>query len=160
MKTFLILLCIFTFSEAHAQKLWEKGVNNICVQTANDVDEVKASLRKTHSKDCDYLRDSTRVAIGHFFKCPDEKTHSYFRSKETCEMFFAEGKKQLVKFAPSGSVNPKKWVKNFGNCMETATQQQVNTMGLRLLNIFCYCVAGNTTDKVTGHIVQECSKNL
>ena len=160
MKFFLIFLCFISFGNVHAQKLWEKGVKNICVQTDTDVDEIRTNLRKTHGKDCDYLRDATRIAIGSFFKCPDNKTYSYFRTKETCEMFFAEGKKQLVNFAPPGTENPKKWVKNFGSCMETATQKQVNSMGLRVLNIFCYCVAGKATDKITGHIVQECSKNL
>lgn len=160
MKIFLVTLMLLSAGSVFAQTLWERNDKKICVDTDENVDEIKARLRKQHGKDCDYLRDSTRVVLGSFFKCPDDKTSPYFRSKENCEMFFAEGKKDLVKFAPPSAKNPKKWVESFGTCMETATHQQVNTMGLRTLTIFCFCVAGKTVDKINGHIVNECSKTL
>jgi hypothetical protein len=160
MKFFLVMLILMACSPAFAQNLWERGEKNICVQTKTTVDDIKKNLSTQHGKDCDYLRDSTRIVIGSFFKCPDDKTYSYFRSKRTCELFFAEGKKDLLKFAPANAKNSKKWVESFGTCMETATQQQVNSMGLRILNIFCYCVAGKVIDKINGHIVKECSEKL
>lgn len=160
MKFFLAMLYLFSATSVLAQNLWERNEKKICVDTEATVDELKTKLRKQHGKDCDYLRDSTRIVIGSFFKCPDDKTYSYFRSKENCEMFFTEGKKDLVKFAPSSAKNPKKWVESFGTCMETANQQQVNSMGLRTLTIFCFCVAGKTINKIDGHIVKECSEAL
>lgn len=159
MKWFLLLIFLLNFAPVFAQNLWERGANNICVQTKMTVDDVKTKLNKELGKDCDYLRDSTRIVLGHFFKCPD-KVHPYFRSKENCEMFFTEGKKDLLKFSPAGTKNPKVWTESFGTCMETATQQQVNTMGLKTLNVFCYCVAGKTITKIDGHIVKECSERL
>jgi hypothetical protein len=160
MKFLLLLLLFLSAHSVLAQNLWERNEKMNCVETDTNVDEVKAKLHKQHGKDCDYLRDATRVVLGSFFKCPDNKTYPYFRSKENCEMFFAEGKKDLVKFAPSSAKDPKKWVANFGTCMKTASQQQVNTMGLRTLTIFCHCVAAKTTDKINDHIVKECSDKL
>ncbi|MBA2406283.1 MAG: hypothetical protein H0V66_16015 [Bdellovibrionales bacterium] len=160
MIRFLFLFLVMSVGQVHAQNLWERNEKLQCVQTDTTVDQVKENLTKKYGKDCDYLRDSTRIVIGNIFRCPGDKIHSYFRTKEACEMFFKEGKKELVKFAPPGNKNPKKWVEIFGNCMEKASPSQVNTMGLKTLNVFCYCVAGKTTEKITTHIVQECSKTL
>lgn len=160
MKLFAILMLVIAQS-AFAQLVWERNDQLVCVETKTNVDEVRDALKKKFGKDCDYLRDSTRIIIGHIFKCPpDDKLHPYFRSKEACQMFFKEGKKELEKFAPASAPDAKRWIKNFGNCMETATPGQYTKMGPRSLNIFCYCVAEKTTDKVTGFIVQECSKRL
>ncbi len=156
MKIFLFLLLLMPL-HGLAQNLWERNDKLVCVQAESDLDEIKNDLRKKYGKDCDYLRDSTRIVIGNIFKCPEGKFHSYFRSQKACEMFFGEGKKDLVKFAPADVQNPKRWVKHFGSCMETATQSQVNTMGLRSLNKFCQCVAEKSTDKITAFIVKDCS---
>lgn len=160
MKTLLIVLAMVSMFPAYGQYLWERNEKLVCIQTKTNVEDVKNNLKEKHGKDCDYLRDATRIVIGSIFKCPDDKVYPYFRTKEACEMFFKEGKKDLVKFAPASAKNPKKWVEAFGSCMEKATQSQVNTMGLQTLNAFCYCVAGKVTTKIDGHIVQECSKSL
>lgn len=144
-----------------AQLVWERNEKLVCVETKNNVDEIRDQLKKKYGKDCDYLRDSTRVIIGHIFKCPpDDKLHPYFRSQAACEMFFSEGKKELEKFAPTSAKDPKKWVKNFGNCMETASPGQFTKMGPRSMNVFCRCVAEKTTHKVTGFIIRECSTRI
>jgi|GEM_PF-4779953 len=156
MKIFFLLLFLMPLP-ALAQKLWERNEKLVCAQIESGLDEIKTNLRQKYGKDCDYLRDSTRIVIGNIFKCPEGKFHSYFRTQKACEMFFAEGKKDLVKFAPAEVKNPQRWVKHFGSCMETATQSQVNTMGLKSLNKFCECVAQKSTDKITAYIVQDCS---
>lgn len=160
MKILLGILMLLPLHSAFAQNLWERNDQLVCVQTNKTVDQIKKELHEKHGKDCDYLRDSTRIVIGNIFKCPDDKVHPYFRSQEHCEMFFTEGKKDLFKFAPASSKNPKKWIEIFGSCMEKATHKQINNMGLQTLNSFCHCVAGKTTDQITGLIVQECSKSL
>lgn len=155
-----ILAMILLSSQVYAQVLWERNEKLVCVETKTDVDQIKENLKKKFGRDCDYLRDATRSVIGSIFKCPDEKLYPYFRTKDACTMFFAEGKKDLLKFAPSSAKNPKKWTQTFGTCMETATQKQINSMGLKTLNTFCYCVAGKTSEKITSAIVSECSKKL
>jgi hypothetical protein len=159
MKIFLLLTLLIPF-QGFAQNLWERNDKLVCTQVESNLDEIKNNLRQKYGKDCDYLRDSTRIVIGNIFKCPEGKFHSYFRTHKACEMFFAEGRKDLVKFAPSEVQDPKKWVKHFGSCMETATQSQLNSMGLKTLNKFCECVAEKSTDKITAYIVQDCSKAL
>jgi hypothetical protein len=143
-----------------AQTLWERNDKLICVDTGTDVDQIKKNLTKKFGRDCDYLRDATRSVIGSIFKCPDDKTYPYFRTQVACKMFFEEGKKDLVKFAPSSSTNPKKWTESFGKCMQTASQKQVNSMGLKQLNTFCYCVAGKTVGVITNAVVAACSKKI
>lgn len=160
MKIFFAAILMFSFSQARAQLLWERNEKLICVETKSNVDEIRQQLKKQYGRDCDYLRDATRSVIGSIFKCPDDKMYPYFRTQEACTMFFKEGKKDLLKFAPVGTSDPKKWTQTFGKCMETATQKQINSMGLRTLNTFCYCVAGKTTAGITSAVVQECSKNL
>lgn len=158
MKYFFLMTMMI--SSAHAQKLWERNEKLVCYQTKTNVDEVRVILKNKYKKDCDYFRDSTRIAIGNIFKCPDEKIYPYFRTEVACQMFFREGKKDLLKFAPAGNANPQKWINIFGSCMETASQKQVNNMGLQTLNSFCYCVADTTSDKITSAVVQNCSKKL
>jgi hypothetical protein len=156
MKTYLLLALLIPL-QSFAQNLWERNDKLVCVQNESNLDAIKNNLRQKYGKDCDYLRDSTRIVIGNIFKCPEGKFHSYFRTQKACEMFFAEGKKDLAKFAPPEIKDPKRWVKHFGSCMETATQSQVITMGLKTLNKFCECVAEKSTDKITAYIVQDCS---
>ena len=160
MKKLAALFFILSCFSAEAQVLWERNEKLICVETKTNVDEIRNSLMKKYGKDCDYLRDPTRIVIGSIFKCPDGKVYPYFRSQNACKMFFAEGKKDLLKFAPAGTKDPKKWTQTFGKCMETATQKQINSMGLKTLNVFCYCVAGKTITEITSAVVQECSKRL
>ncbi len=160
MKVFLMLATFFYAETSLAQNLWERNEKLICVETKTTVDDVNAHLRSQYGKDCDYLRDATRIVIGSFFKCPDGKIFPYFRSKDACERFFTEGKKDLLKFAPFQNLNPAKWVQTFGTCMQTASQKQVNNMGLRSLNAFCFCVADKTMDKMTPAILKACSENL
>lgn len=158
MKFFLLFL--FVSSSVFAQNVWERDEKLNCVQRSFSVDEAQAQLKKKHGKDCEYLRDATRSVIGNIFKCPDGKVIPYFRSQQACEAFFAEGKKGMLSFAPKDHKNPKKWVEIFGTCMETATQKQLNSMGIQTLNTFCGCVAEKTKDKITGFIVKDCSKGL
>jgi hypothetical protein len=159
MKFSLVILLLIALTPAWAD-LWERNDKLVCVQTKTNVDAVKKDLHQKYGKDCDYLRDSTRIVIGNIFKCPDDKVMPYFRTQKHCEMFFAEGKKDLLKFAPAGTANPKKWITIFGSCMEKASQKQINSMGLKSLDKFCICIANKTTDQVTGHIVNDCSKTL
>ena len=160
MKFFIMLAMFLVATPSFSQNLWERNEKLICVETKTNVDDVNERLLREYGKDCDYLRDATRIVIGSFFKCPDGKIYPYFRSKDACERFFMEGKKELIKFAPTQNLNPEKWVQNFGNCMQTASQKQVNSMGLKSLNAFCFCVAGKTTDKMTPEILKACSENL
>ncbi len=155
---FFILLC---FSHlVFGQNLWEHSFNNKCEQTKFNVDEVNNNLIKKYGKNCEYLKDATRIVIGNFFKCPGDVIHSYFRSKENCEIFFSSDKKELVKFAPTKAKNPKLWVKTFGNCMETATPGQINKLGPNFMNKFCLCVAEETTAAVNSQIINSCSKKV
>jgi hypothetical protein len=158
MKTFICLMLLS--SSLFAQTLWERNEKLLCVDTKTDVEQIKIKLKKKFGRDCDYLRDATRSVIGSIFKCPDDKLYPYFRTQDSCKMFFTEGKKDLLKFAPSYAKDPKKWTQTFGTCMETATQKQINNMGLKTLNVFCYCVAGQTTVSITSAIVEQCSKKL
>ena len=158
MKIFFLLVLIS--SPLMAQSLWERNEKLECIDTKLDVDQIKNNLKKKFGRDCDYFRDPTRIVIGNIFKCPDNKTYPYFRSQNACKMFFVEGKKDLLKFAPSYAKDPKKWNKVFGTCMETASQKQLNSMGLKDLNTFCYCVAGKTSETITSAIISECSKKL
>lgn len=159
MKSVLMILLFFTHS-AFAQFLWERNDKHVCVQTKINVDDVRLNLRNKTGRECDYHRDATRIVLGNFFKCVDGKTYAYFRTKVACELFFKEGKKELVKFAPTSSKDPKNWIKNFGECMEKATPGQYSKMGPQMLNSFCYCVAEKSKDKITGFVVDECSKSL
>jgi hypothetical protein len=158
MKTFILLMLFST--SLLAQTLWERNDKQLCVETKTNVDQIKSNLKKKFGRDCDYLRDATRSVIGSIFKCPDDKLYPYFRTQHACQMFFMEGKKDLLKFAPENTKNPKKWTQTFGTCMETATQKQINSMGLSTLNTFCYCVAETTTNKITSEIVSNCSQQL
>ena len=158
MKRFLFPM-LFS-SSLLAQTLWERNDKLLCVDTKTNVDQIQKNLKKKFGRDCDYLRDATRSVIGSIFKCPDDKLYPYFRTQHACEMFFKEGKKDLLKFAPKTAKNPKKWTQTFGTCMETASQKQLNSMGLLTLNTFCYCVAGATTRNITSEIVSNCSKKL
>ena len=158
MRVFIVLLLVC--GSLFAQTLWERNDKLVCVDTKTDVDQIRNNLKKKFKRECDYLRDSTRSVIGSIFKCPDEKLYPYFRTQEACKMFFTEGKKDLLKFAPSYAKDPKKWTQTFGTCMQTASQKQLNSMGLKTLNNFCYCVAGATTNKITNVIVSDCSKKL
>jgi hypothetical protein len=160
MKVFFVLFAFTTCTFSWSDTVWERDNNLVCVETSSDLDKIKLSLNQKFGKDCVYLRDSTRIVIGNIFKCPDDKTYPYFRTKEHCEMFFSEAKKDLLKFAPAGALDAKKWVREFGICMEKASPAQINSMGLQTLNNFCRCVALKTVDKVTGRIVEECSKGL
>ena len=160
MKTLLMLGMLLYAVSSFAQNLWERNETLVCVETKTNVDDVNDRLRIQYGKDCDYLRDATRIVIGSFFKCPDGKIYPYFRSKESCDRFFMEGKKDLLKFAPTQNLNPAKWVQTFGTCMQTASQKQVNRMGLKSLNAFCLCVASKTSDKMTPDILKSCSENL
>ncbi len=156
-----LILGLLFVSQVSAQVVWERNDKLECVELPHSADGIRDQLKAKYKKDCDYLRDSTRIIIGHIFKCPpDNKIHPYFRSKETCELFFKEGKKDLDKFAPKTAKNPKQWNKNFGNCMEKATPGQYTKMGPSDLNSFCQCVADKTKDAVNGFIVQECSKRI
>lgn len=157
MKYFLIGL--FLVSKVSAQVVWERNDKSECIMSKYDVDEIRLQLKSKFKKECDYVRHSTKVIIGHLFTCPD-KIYPYFRTKSACDLFFAEGKKNLLKFAPASARDPKSWIKHFGNCMETATPGQYTKMGPKDLNIFCLCVADKTKTVVNGHIVQECSKDL
>lgn len=154
-----LFIGLFFVSSVSAQVVWERNDKSECVELKYDVNEIRDQLKTQYKKDCDYDRHATKVIIGHLFSCPG-KIHPYFRSKEACDMFFAEGKKDLVKFAPAGTAEPKKWIKNFGSCMETATPGQYTKMGPKDLNSFCQCVATKTKVKVDGFIIQECSKQI
>ena len=160
MKVFFVLFAFATCTLSWSDTVWERDNNLVCVETSSDLDKIKLSLNQKFGKDCVYLRDPTRIVIGNIFKCPDDKTYPYFRTKEHCEMFFSEAKKDLLKFAPAEALDAKKWIQGFGACMEKASPTQINSMGLQILNNFCRCVALKTVDKVTGRIVEECSKGL
>ena len=160
MKILIAALIFINVTSSFAQNLWERNEKLICLETKTSVDDVNAQLQKQYGKSCDYLRDATRIVIGDFFKCPDGRVYPYFRSKDSCERFFMEGKKDLVKFVPTQNSHPAKWVQTFGSCMQTASQKQVNSMGLKALNAFCFCVANRTTDKMTPDILKSCSENL
>lgn len=156
----LIFIFLFSLNFAHAQYLWERSEQKTCVETKTNVDDVRNNLKEKFKKHCDYLKDATRIVIGNFFKCPDDKMYSYFRTKEACELFFSDEKKELHKFAPNTARDVRVWAKAFGKCMETATPGQLNQMGPQWLNSFCYCVAGKTKSTVNAGIIQQCSKEL
>lgn len=157
MKFFFVMMLLMT--TAQAQQLWEHK-DEKCLQTKLTVDDAKNNLKQKYGNDCDYLKDATRIVIGNFFKCGKDKMHSYFRTKEACEMFFSDEKKELEKFAPQGEKDPKRWVKTFGNCMETATTGQINKLGPQWMNSFCYCVAEKTVSTPNSKILNDCSKRL
>lgn len=160
MKISFILLALLTWTSSWSDTVWERDKKLECVENSSGLDKIKFNLNQKFGKDCVYLRDSTRIVIGNIFKCPDDKTYPYFRTKEHCEMFFSETKKDLLKFAPAEALDEKKWISEFGICMEKASLTQIKSLGLQNLNSFCKCVALKVVDKVTGRIVDECSKSL
>lgn len=164
---FFILLCL-SFS-SFAQRLWEINEKQHCVQTQSDIDEIEKNLNlKFPSQKCIYMRDSTRVVLGSFFKCLDGKVYSYFRTQDSCEMFFAPEKKVLSKFAPSNIKNKEMWTSHFGKCMESAPEKRVAIIGIQSMNNICYCMAGKLdglktkqiTEKLKKNVELECAKNI
>jgi hypothetical protein len=134
-----------------------------------DIDEIEKNLNlKFPNQKCIYLRDSTRVVIGSFFKCLDGKVYSYFRTQASCEMFFGSEKKVLSKFAPSTIKNKEQWSNHFGHCMETASEKRVAILGIQSMNNICYCLAGKldglkkekVTEELKKSLSLECAKNI
>lgn len=165
---FSVLLLCLSFS-SFSQRLWERNEKQHCVQTKLDIDEIEKNLNlKFPSQKCIYLRDSTRVVLGSFFKCLDGKVYSYFRTQDSCEMFFGPEKKVLAKFAPSTIKNKEQWANHFGHCMETASEKRVAIIGTQSMNNICYCMAGKLdelnkkqiTEKIKNQFSLECAKNI
>lgn len=162
-----LLLCL-SFS-SFAQRLWERNDKQQCVQTKLGIGGIENNLSlKFPSQKCIYLRDSTRVVLGSFFKCLDGKVYSYFRTQASCEMFFGPEKKVLSKFAPATIKNKNQWANHFGNCMETASEKRVGIIGIQSMNNICYCMAGKLDEldkkfinqKIKDQSSRECAKNI
>jgi hypothetical protein len=168
-KSFFALLLLCLSFASYAQRLWERNDKQHCVQTKLDIDEIEKNLnQKFPNQKCIYLRDSTRVVLGSFFKCLDGKVYSYFRTQASCKMFFAPEKKVLSKFAPSSIKNKELWTSHFGQCMETASEKRVAIVGIQSMNNICYCMAGKldslkkkqVTEMLKKNVELECAKNI
>lgn len=169
MKIFFCLIILCVSFNSFAQRLWEMNEKQHCVQTQSDIDEIEKNLNQKYpTQKCIYLRDSTRVVLGSFFKCLDGKVYSYFRTQDSCEMFFAPEKKVLSKFAPSTIKNKEQWAEHFGHCMESAPEKRVAIIGIQSMNNICYCMAGKLdelkknkiTEKIKKSAELECAKNI
>ena len=169
MKGLFIFLVLCISNKSFSQRLWEINEKQHCVQTKLDIDELEKNLNlKFPNQKCIYLRDSTRVVLGSFFKCIDGKVYSFFRTQDSCKMFFAPEKKVLSKFAPSSIKNKVLWVSHFGKCMESASEKRVAIIGIQSMNNICYCMAGKLdglkknqiTEEMKKVVEVECAKNI
>jgi len=164
MKISIVFFLLLISFSAHAQKLWERNDKQHCVQTQLDLDGIEKKLNlKFPDQKCIYLKDSVRVVLGSFFKCVDGKVYSYFRTQDSCEMFFKDTKKELTKFAPTSIKNKKRWVAEFGSCMESASERRMSIIGIQSMNNICYCMAAKideSSESDKRKLALECAKNI